>query len=92
MAVVLNSLKGPWAIGGDSNCTPEELLQTGWLRLVKGVTVAPKVDTCNQRVIDFFVVSDGLRQAAPAAYAVGDGGFYPTLRSDCSFAAEPGQR
>ena len=24
-----------------------------------------------------FVVSDGLRQAAPAAYTIGDGGFYP---------------
>ena len=39
--------------------------------------MAPKANTCNQRVIGFFVVSDGLRQAAPAAYTVGDGGFYP---------------
>ena len=92
MAFALNSLKGPCAIGGDWNCTPEELLQIGCVRLVKGVAVALKVSTCNQRVIDFFVVSDGLRQAAPAAYTVGDGGFYPTRRSDCFFAAEPGQR
>ena len=35
------------------------------------------VNTCNSRAIDYFVVSDGLRQAAPAAYTVGDGGFYP---------------
>ena len=77
MAGVLNSLKGPWAIGGDWNCTPDELMQTGWLKLVKGVTVVPKVNTCNSRAIDFFVVSDGLRQAAPAAYTIGDGGLYP---------------
>ena len=35
MAGVLNSLKDPWAIGGDWNCTTEELLQTGWLKLVQ---------------------------------------------------------
>ena len=52
-------------------------MQIGWLKLVKGVTVAPKINTCNSRAIDFFVVSDGLRQAAPAAYTIGDGGFYP---------------
>ena len=39
--------------------------------------MAPKVHTCGQRVIDFFVISDGLRQAAPALYTIGDGGFYP---------------
>ena len=59
------------------NCTPEEFMETGWPKLVKGVAVAPKINTCNSRVIDFFVVSDGLRQAAPAAYTIGDGGFYP---------------
>ena len=76
---------------GDWNCTREELMQIGWLKLVKGVIVAPKVNTRNSRVIDLFVVSDGLRQAAPAAYTVGDGGFYPTRRSGCSSAAEPGR-
>ena len=38
--------------------------------------MAPKLSTCNSRVIDFFVVSEGLRQAAPVAYTIGDGGFY----------------
>ena len=27
--------------------------------------------------LTLFVVSDGLRQAAPSAYTIGDGGFYP---------------
>ena len=74
MAGVLNSLKCTWAIGGDWNCTPAELQQTGWLKLVQGATVAPKAHTCGQRVLDFFVISDGLRQAAPAVYTIGDGG------------------
>ena len=77
MAGVLNGLKGPWAIGGDWGCTPEEFLQTGWLKLVRRVTLAPTVHTCGQRIIDFFVVSDGLRHAAQAVYTIGDGGFYP---------------
>ena len=79
MAGVLDSLKGPWAIGGDWNCTPDELAQTGLLKNLKGIIVAPQVNTCNSRVIDFFVVSEGLRQAAPAAYTIGDW-FLPSLR------------
>ena len=75
MAGVPDSLKGPWAIGGDWNCTPEELKQTGWLKIVKGITVAPEVNTCNSRVIDLLVASEGLSQAAPVAYTIGDGGF-----------------
>ena len=77
MAGVPNSLKAPWAVGGDWNCTPEELMQTGWLKIVKGITVAPEVSTRNSRAIGFFSVSEGLSQAAPAAYTIGDGGFYP---------------
>ena len=45
--------------------------------MVKGTIVAPEVNACNSRVIDFFVVSEGLRQAVLAAYTIGDGGFYP---------------
>ena len=30
MAGVLISLKGPWAVGGDWNCTPEDLENIGW--------------------------------------------------------------
>ena len=49
----------------------------GWLKLVQGVVVAPRVPTCGQRNIVFFVVSDGLRHAVPVACTIGEGGFYP---------------
>ena len=52
-------------------------MQISWLRIVKGVSIAPKINTFNSRAIDFFVVSEGLSQAALVAYAIGDGGFYP---------------
>ena len=67
MAGVLNSVKGPLAIGGDWDCTREDMRQTGWLKLVRGVIVAPSVPTCGQRTVDFIVVSNGLRHAAPVA-------------------------
>ena len=47
------------------------------MKIVNGTVVAPQVSTCNSRVIDFFVVSEGLSHAALAAYTIGDGGFYP---------------
>lgn len=76
MAGVLNCVKGPWAVGGDWNCTPEELHQAGWLKLVVGVIVVPEVPTCGERIIAFFMVGDCLRHAAPVACTAGDGGFY----------------
>ena len=33
-AARLKLLVGPWAIGCDGNCTPEQLAKTGWLKLV----------------------------------------------------------
>ena len=93
MAGVLNSVTSPWAIGGDWNCTPEELQQTGWLKLVQGTTVTPEVHTCGQRFIDFFVISDGLRQAAPAVYTIKSKGVsIRIVLSGCSYVGEPGRR
>ena len=37
VAGCLNAVAGPWVIGGDFNCTPEELEKTGFLKLVDGV-------------------------------------------------------
>ena len=36
MAFTLSGLVGPWIVGGDWNCTPEELRATGWLKKVGG--------------------------------------------------------
>ena len=32
MAGVLNAVKGPWSVGGEWGCTPDELRQTGLLK------------------------------------------------------------
>jgi hypothetical protein len=72
LAAVLATLQGPWLIGGDWNCTPDELLQTGWLRLVGGVICAPKAATCGDRVLDFFVVSEKIHHAVKMVCNVGD--------------------
>ena len=31
MAAVLKTVQGPWIIGADFQCTPEDLMRTGWL-------------------------------------------------------------
>ena len=58
IASVLRTLHGPWILGADFNCTPQQLRDTGWLDLVQGVIIESRVETCNGRVIDFFVVSN----------------------------------
>ena len=81
VAAVVATLKGPWIIGGDWQCPPEELRSTGWLKTVKGVIYAPKAPTCGDgdRIIDYFVVSEDLAQswAIVAACVIGDATFGP---------------
>ena len=42
MGALLATLSGPWIIGGDWQCPPDELRSTGWLKTVKGVNYAPE--------------------------------------------------
>ena len=72
MAAVLDTIQGPWLIGGDWNCTPDELRKTGWLRLVKGVICAPIAPSCGDRVLDYFVVSEKIHHAVKHVFNVGD--------------------
>ena len=76
-AGVLRVMVGPWAIGGDSNCTPEDLAPTGWLKLVGGAIVAPKHPSCGDSIIDFFVVKCTLGHAAEIACTIADEGLGP---------------
>lgn len=71
--------RGPWILGGDWQCTPDELRITGWLKTVKGVIYAPEAPTCGDRVLDYFVVSEELAQswAIVAACVIVDATFAP---------------
>ena len=90
MAAVLGTIVGPWIIGGDWNCTPDELQKTGWLRLVKGVICAPKGPTCGDRVLDYFVVSERIHHAVKHVLNVGDKLCTPTPQPDSSSVPMPG--
>jgi hypothetical protein len=72
VAAVLSTIGGPWIIGADWNCTPEQLTKTGWLKMVKGQVFAPRVNTCNENVYDYFVVCDDLAPAVHSTVAVSD--------------------
>ena len=79
ISAMIATLSGPWIIGGDWQCTPNELRSTGWLKIVKGVIYAPEAPTCGERVMDYFVVCEGLSQASAivAACVIGDQTFGP---------------
>ena len=63
IGAMLATLRGPWIIGGDWQCPPDELRDTGWLKTVKSVIYAPDAPTCDDRVLDYYVVSEDLAQA-----------------------------
>ena len=63
MGAMLATLRGPWIIGGDWQCPPDELRGTRWLKTVKRVIYAHEAPTCGDRVLDYFVVSEDLAQA-----------------------------
>ena len=76
VASVLMAIKGPWIIGGDFNCTPQQLMETGFVELIGGVIQAPRDSTCGLRTMDFFIVSRDLAPAV-AVHCVSDGLFQP---------------
>ena len=77
LAAVIKSFKGLWILGADFNCTPQQLEETGWLKLVGGVIVAPKMATCKGRTIDFFVVAKSVAGSVVGVKVVGDALFKP---------------
>ena len=72
VAAIIRKLVGPWIIAGDLNCTPAQLLATGWLKLVGGQVHAPDSPTCNGTVYDFFVVARKLSHAVFGVHAISD--------------------
>lgn len=71
-SVVLKTLNGPWILAADFNATPEQLTETGWLKTVGGVRIAPEGTTCKKRTIDFFVVSQDLTGSVVGASVIDD--------------------
>ena len=74
VGAALNSLSGPWILGGDFNNTPAALLETGWLGLVNGVVHAPTKSRCNDKTHDFFVVSRNISHAIRKVCTIQDAG------------------
>ena len=77
MAFTINGLVCPWILGGDWNCTPQELRDTGWLQKVGGTIHAPAAATCNESVYDFFVVKSCISDGVQSTHKIGDAGYTP---------------
>ena len=89
VAHTLKSLKGCWIIGGDWNCTPAQLLATGWPAKVGGIIKAPAAATCNDSTYDYFVVARELDSAVMGVHVIGDAGLTPHSPSRLIFKGGP---
>ena len=89
IAAALRPCVGNWLLGGDFNCTPDQLRATGWLELVGGRIIAPAASTCGERTIDFFVIGASLAHAALSAHTVGDAECRPHHPVRCLLRAKP---
>ena len=56
-AAALSTCDALWCLAADFSMTPQKLTNTGWLSKVDGIGIATILPTCNERVIDLFVVS-----------------------------------
>ena len=72
VATTLLGVKGPWFIGMDTNFTPAELEETGWLKKVGGVVHCPTDATCNGQVYDYFVTSASMTSLVLTVQVIGD--------------------
>ena len=81
-ALSLSMMAGPWVIGGDWNASPQELADSGWLKLTGGVVVHPRIPTCTptgatERILDYFVVSHDLAHAVRGVCVLDGYDLYP---------------
>ena len=69
IAEVIRTVGTPFIIGADWQNTPNRLLDSGFLSMIKGVAVSASQGTCFSYLtkkwseIDFFVVSEGIAHA-----------------------------
>ena len=77
VAASLHCIEGPWALGGDFQCTPKDLAATGWLTLIGGVIACTELQTCGKNEIDFFVVSKSLQHAVAGVQVLDDAATAP---------------
>jgi hypothetical protein len=77
IAWIIKQLHGPWLLAADFNFPPDELEQSGWLKLVGGQIQAPELPTCNSSVYDYFVIDKRLGNSVLGVAAVEGTGSKP---------------
>ena len=77
LAQVISRLRGPWLLAGDFNFTPQELVASGWLQLVRGRVSVPRAPTCGKKTLDFFVTSSSLAGLIAGVSVVHNARFHP---------------
>ena len=77
VAAVVRCLDGPCVISGDCNMTPDVLAKSGVLGMVRGTVFAPELPTCNEKVYDFFVVTNNFAHAVAGVQRIEGVGISP---------------
>jgi hypothetical protein len=81
VAKIIKVLRMPFMVAADWNVTPEELLQSVWIRQAKGVVIKPPVEnTCNAgrgAMLDFVVASPECAELIEAIEVDYDGSWRP---------------
>ena len=60
LARMVTAVRGPWIIMGDWNLPPAALEETAWTEEIQGKIMCTSIPTCNQAVLDYFVVDKRL--------------------------------
>ena len=92
VAARVNLLQGPFVLSADWNGTPEELVATGFLKLIQGHIVRPVGKTCTAgkgRILDYFVVSSSMLPYIRGAFNVEDAGISPHSPVRLIFGSTP---
>ena len=92
IAARVNLLQGPLVLSADWNGTPEELVATGFLKLIGGHIIRPVGKTCSAgkgRILDYFVVSSSMLPYVRGAFNVEDAGASPHSPVRLIFGSTP---
>ncbi len=74
---MIEAIVRPIMVGCDSNATPQEVEETGWLQTLRCGLVHTSRATCTKRTVDFFLVATELWCAVHCAQDRGCGPFGP---------------
>ena len=79
VAALVRALDCPCILSGDWNMTPDVVAKSGFLGMINGTIVSPELETCIDKVYDYFVVTNNFVHAVAGVQRVDGVGKSPPL-------------